>query len=278
MPSRFHLLARAALLLLPLGLPAARADAQGACATGTLAQYTAPGFSCRIGSWVFTEIGFAGDLTEIGGATGAVADPLSVVLTPFLHHDAAGRATFGFDLDGFETSMSVVESTSGELFGESRVGLGLRIASLDPRAALAGARLVGTQSVAGVPRAGDPTGTVESILGAIVAPIEPSPTTGDCFFTHQIVRAPGDELLDRSGTCGETPLPRWVGASVWGWTRVAGRQPATPLTASIFTSATRLELTEARVTATPEPATTALLGAGLLAVAVAARRRHRASA
>src|SRR5689334_13203476 len=83
---------RAALTLLSLAIPAARAEAQPACVPGTAAEYAAAGFSCRIGSWVLTDFGFDTQLDEMGGATGAGAAASAVVLTPFLHHDAAGLA------------------------------------------------------------------------------------------------------------------------------------------------------------------------------------------
>jgi hypothetical protein len=212
----------------------------------------------------------------MGGATGAVANPLTVTLTPFLGHDAVGRTTFGFEFGGFAASVDAVESTSAELFGDAFVGLGLSLASLDAGVGLGGARVLGTQSVAGVPRPGDVTGTVESRLGAVVAAVDPSPTSEFCLFVWERVRTPGDGVLDRASTCNEAP-PRWVGVSVSAAAQVVGHEPATPLSANVHTSATRLEFTAVDVAAVPEPATVTLLGGGLLALAAAAHRRRAAT-
>jgi hypothetical protein len=268
---------RGALIALLLGAPAARLDAQAACAAGTVADYTASGFSCRIGSWVLSAFDFGTDRTAVGGAAATVAAAQGVSLTPFLVLDAVGRTTFGFDFAGFAASVDGNGSTEGSVFGDAFVGLGLTLTSLDPGVGLGGARVLGTQRVAGVPRPGDVTGTVESLLGAVVAAIEPSPTSEFCLFVWERVQTPADGVLDREGTCTEAPAPRWVGVSVSAAAQVAGHEPGAPLAAGVHTSATRVQFVEAPVAAVPEPATVALLGGGLLALAGVAARRRAAS-
>jgi hypothetical protein len=272
-PSRARRVLRAAAALALLAVPAARAEAQPACAAGTAASYAAEGFSCRIGSWRLYDFHVGTDHSAVGGAAAATADPLAVVLTPFLATSAAGRTTFGFDFDGLTTSVDGQDAAEATVFAQAFIGFDFYLESLDPGVALAGGRVVGTQQVVGSARAGDPGGRLETALGAHAGAIYPSPIPNVCLGVREVAATPADRALDETGAC-ETAPPRTAVASVFAWSEVSGGISGSPLAGSAATTITRLELVEA--TAVPEPATVALFGAGLavLAGAGAARRRR----
>src|SRR5687768_16904372 len=201
-----HAARRIALPVLLLASPAARADAQAACTAGTVADYSAAGFACRIGAWVFSGFNFEGDAVTEAGGTSALPDRLTTTLRPFAGTDASGRTTFGFDFGDFSTRASADGSTEKGVYADAFAFLGFAVASDDPRVGLAGGRLHGTQLITGPALPPGPGfGPQSGHIASVTTPVG-SLTPGNCLFVIDIARAPADQAVEHADACTSSDL------------------------------------------------------------------------
>ena len=268
-----HTLRRAALAAAAAVLVIApvRADAQGACAAGTLATYLSAGFSCRIGDWLFSQFISDAGVETHDGAEALAADAASATLTPFLSTDAQGRVTFGFDFAGLHAAAGSHGTTTGSESSYAGSSLGFWVTGLTTSARLAGARLDG--SFDGFNATPDILGTVSGV-GATVD------TFGPASCLDQQVHDDVGPTVSLAGTCA-APHPDFAIANVFAYAYAdrlfdEGNPDALrPVDGFSMATLNRFELTQAPdVTATPEPATVTLTAAGMLALAAALRRRR----
>ncbi len=251
--------------------PAACADAQPACAAGTVDTYLSLGADgCTIGRFRFSAFDFLSGFDADGGATASSPDDLAMTLTPFTGLDRVGRTTFGFTFTGFTTAVAVDGGTSVLDAGFALAGLGFEVAGRTPGARLARARVDGS-IVAASPRPGRLAMQtfVEGEVGA---------ASGDpCLSFLVIDFGPADRSLARRGRCPR-PRPTDVEIGLGLFTTLGRDTPddMRPITGSASGTIARLELTAAgRAAVVPEPSAVVLTATGLLGLAGVAARRRR---
>lgn len=268
---RVRFLARRALraALAPLVLavaPLARAEAQPACVAGTLASYTAAGFSCTLGGYRVHKLGFDGSAHVQDGAEALAVDPALTMLRPFTSVDAAGRTTFGFDLVDFTVAAGSHGTTGLVERSEAYGGLGFWLAPLAPQTRLVAAHLEGAFD--GFNRTSDLLVT-ETVVGANVDQVAGSGYCPTWWVQPGIV---GSSTFRVGGTC-TAPLDGEIVVAVAASAQAARLFDGTePIDGFTLGAATRVEFTQATV---PEPGTVALLGGGLVAMLGAGRARAR---
>jgi hypothetical protein len=249
--------ARRAALALLLTVPAARAEAQGDCATGTLASYLTQGFSCRIGGWTFLNFESRGDHVVINGAEVLPVDPGATILTPFVGTDASGRTTFGFDLAGFVTAAGAHGTTQGFESSDVFATLDFLLVGATPQL-----RVVDTR-VAGETDGFNETPAIlrtESFLGGNVQEASgPGFCLGEFPTTGPL---PGAVAI--GGPCSG-PLGGELVVNL-AISSTASREgvSAVPVDGFSLVSISRVQFTQAVV---PEPATVTLVAGGVLALA-----------
>jgi hypothetical protein len=246
-------------------LPAARADAQGDCATGTLASYLTAGHSCRIGGWTFREFDSLRDHVALNGAEVLPVDPDAAVLTPFVGADASGRTTFGFDVAGFVTAAGSHGTTHGFESSDVFATLNFWLVSAAPRLRVVETRVSGVTD--GFNLTPDRLRTVGMLGGNVQEASGPGWCLGEFPDTGPL---PGTVAI--GGPCSGALAGELVVNLAISSTASRQGVGSVPVDGFSLVSIARIEFTQAVV---PEPATVALLGGGLLALAGVARARRR---
>lgn len=254
--------------------PAARAGAQEACAAGSLAQYLADGFRCRLGRWTVSNLSYHTGVNARGGAeTQPRVEAADVQVNPFLGTDAAGRATFGFDFAGLTSGVGAHGTDTGLERAHYIAQVGFFLDAGAPGLQLAGAEITGGFE-GGVP----PVGRLRagSTLSASVFQL-----TGrfrDCSL-NLVTRStePGPPVRTIGEDCRE-PLVRRVGVNLTVGSTLNGFGPGEgPVDGFSAAALTRAGFVETQAVV-PEPATVTLLAGGVLALAGIGWRRTRAAA
>jgi hypothetical protein len=264
MPISSRLLRAAARLLVPgLLLAAAPRAAQAQdCAYGSLAFYMAN--PCRLAGYDFFDF-FLISSAAGTGPTEAFAPDMSgadLFLDPFSYVDPVdGALIFGFDLDGFLTYATADGGNLGEGTASAFAVLGFQAAhSGSGTFAGAGAdMLVGGDT--------DTPGRTELYQSALAGVFAPATMT-DCLDRFLDNVGPGLKAAVPRRRCA-TPNPN---AIIGVYTIEADvSRSGSPRAADGSSFAT---ITTVAFRAVPEPATVALVGGGLLALAGVARRRR----
>jgi hypothetical protein len=263
--------AAALTLTAALGAPV---GAQPACAAGALAGYLSPGFQCQLAGWRFFDFTFDADAAAVPGTSAAAPDPLGTtsVLTPFAGLDALGRQTFGFDFSGFATVATAEPgATTGPGAGAiAGAGLAFQAESIDPSDVISHTRL--DYLLEGTKTTPDPT-TLVSLVQGLAGPTLTG-TGAQCMAVVDVLTGPGGGPRSAEHAClspvqnSLRPILN-VGSNAF--------QSLDPLDAGGTTRARidRITFVVPGVTqVVPEPATLALTGGGLLALAGLARRRR----
>jgi hypothetical protein len=251
---------------------APRAGAQPACAAGALDAYTASGFTCTIGNWLLHDFLF----DDAGGpsATDAVAtlpDPLTAMLLPFTGVDARGRATFGFDFTGMAASARVTNGTTGNEDASASFVFTFGATSLDPLDERVAHTTLEFQlnNVVNV----NP-GRFDRFAGLFAAVGDPDL---GLFCLGALAQNVGQDskAIDRDRRC-DPPRASEIVAIFFleaDLARDGGPRPL-PIDGSVTAQLDRIEFAVGPAVV-PEPATVALVGGGLLALAGVAAGRRR---
>jgi hypothetical protein len=255
--------ARRAALALLLTVPAARAEAQGDCATGTLASYLTQGFSCRIGGWTFLNFESIGDGSALNGAEMLPVDPATAVLTPFVGTDASGRTTFGFDVADFATAAGSHGTTHGFESSNVFANLNFLLVGTAPQLRVVEARVTGATD--GFNLTPDRLRTVGMLYGNVQEASGPGFCLGEFPDTGPL---PGTVAI--GGPCSGALGGELVVNLAISSTASREGVSTVPVDGFSLVSISRVQFTQAVV---PEPATVTLVAGGVLALAGVARRR-----
>jgi hypothetical protein len=258
----------AAVALLAAARPA---HAQPACADGTMADYAADGFSCRIGPWRLDSFYFDAGASANPGNSAYSAGEADILVHPFTAVDAAGRRTFGLAFDNFTSSVGVTGSPAGLSSTHAGTVMGFAVTAVRPDLLLLGARYALSASITG------DAGAARYLTGRGMGSVGALPT--DCGFP--IARqggGTGSVALHDEVPCAPAPIDR-VSATLASDAFLDRVAPDAvtfdgPATATGTVERVTFVVAPDQATVTPEPASALLMGAGLAAIGVVARRRR----
>lgn len=264
--SRITILLAAALLF-----AGRAARAQPACADGTMADYAADGFACRIGSWRLDSFYFDAGASANPGNTASTAGAADILVHPFTGVDPLGRDSFGLAFDNFTSSVTVTGSPAGISTTHALSLMGFLVSAVRPGPRLLGARYALSASITG------DAGAAQYLTGRGIGSVGAFPI--DCGFPiARQAGAVGSVALDDEVLCAPTPTDL-VSASVSSdaFLERAALDAVTfggPATATGTAERVTFIVAPGGSTVTPEPASAALMGAGLVALGLLGRRRR----